>query len=349
MQALCSRRILATPGVPWAPPRAGQTRFMQRRYAEAEILLKPLVSENRLYVDLRLAVATREGRRRANPRATCWPVRPALSPHRVGHCRLGELSIATGDPMPPGCSDQSSRKGKIPTARPRRPRPPGPGPARPWRHDQAEATIRDLERSMAASRRRACARCRAPWCMSEGRDRAGPASKTLIAESGRRPGPVTRPEGAARPSLLRHQSRQGEGAPGRPSTSCATPPTGAPPPPRTCSGGRRGQISAKALAERINAGSPRPGGRGRPPGRTATSTARSQFMLTAVPQDAQQHQRPFPTPRWPSSNTSGLRLEQALTPSQARNMMERRAPKTGNARLPAHLPSADLRNATDQA
>ena len=183
-------RILATRSVPWARLGLAKALFMQRRYTEAESLLKPLVSENELYVDAydwlsrtREAAGELESARNVLAHAT------ALSPHRVGRLRrLGELSIATGDhDAAEKVLSEVVRKGKYSDFR-------DPEDhvrlvqAQLGRGDttQAEATIRDLERSMAGlEKTRMCtALSSALVHVKKGEtERAGEALKTLIAES----------------------------------------------------------------------------------------------------------------------------------------------------------------------
>lgn len=183
-------RILATRSVPWARLGLAKALFMQRRYTEAEDLLQALVSENELYVDAydwlsrtREAAGELEAARSVLANAT------ALSPHRVGRLRrLGELSIETGDhEAAEKVLAEVVRKGKYSDFR-------DPEDhvrllqAQLGRGDtaQAEATIRDLERSMAGlDKTRMCSALSSALVhVKKGdTDRAGEALKTLLSES----------------------------------------------------------------------------------------------------------------------------------------------------------------------
>lgn len=183
-------RILANRSVPWARLGLAKALFMQRRYTEAEDLLKPLVSENELYVDAYDWLArTREAAGELESARNVLVHATALSPHRVGRLRrLGELSIATGDHE--GAEKVLSevvRKGKYSDFR-------DPEDhvrlvqAQLGRGDttQAEATIRDLERSMAGlDKTRMCTALSSALVHVQKGDtqQAGEALKTLMSES----------------------------------------------------------------------------------------------------------------------------------------------------------------------
>lgn len=154
--------ILSKRGIPWARLGLAKALFMQKRYAEAEDILQSLVAENDLFLDAydwlsrtREAAGELEGARSVLATAT------QLSPHRVGRLRrLGELAIETGDhDTAEKVLTEVVRKGKYSDFRD------------PEDHvrliqaqlgkgdtGQAEATIRDLERSMLGlDKTRSCA------------------------------------------------------------------------------------------------------------------------------------------------------------------------------------------------
>lgn len=154
--------ILAKRSIPWARLGLAKALFMQKRYAEAEDILQSLVAENDLFLDAydwlsrtREAAGELEGARSVLATAT------QLSPHRVGRLRrLGELAIETGDhDTAEKVLTEVVRKGKYSDFRD------------PEDHvrliqaqlgkgdtGQAEATIRDLERSMLGlDKTRSCA------------------------------------------------------------------------------------------------------------------------------------------------------------------------------------------------
>ena len=182
-------RIVESRGVPWARLGLAKTLYMQRRYAEAEDMLQALVNENDLFVDAydwlsraREAAGQLESARSILANAT------ALSPHRVGRLRrLGELSIETGDhEAAEKILTEVVRKGKYSDFR-------DPEDhvrliqAQLGKGDtvQAEATIRDLERSMAGlDKTRSCTALSSALVHVKKGDhaRAGEAIKTLMAE-----------------------------------------------------------------------------------------------------------------------------------------------------------------------
>jgi len=184
-------RILETRSVPWARLGLAKTLFMQRRYAEAEDVLQALVNENDLFVDAYDWLSrTREAAGELEAARSILATATALSPHRVGRLRrLGELSIETGDHE--GAEKILSevvRKGKYSDFRD------------PEDHvrliqaqlgkgdtSQAEATIRDLERSMAGlDKTRSCSALSNVLVHVKKGDteRAGEAIKSLLAEEG---------------------------------------------------------------------------------------------------------------------------------------------------------------------
>jgi tetratricopeptide (TPR) repeat protein len=182
-------RILSTRSVPWARLGLAKALYMQRRYAEAEDILQALVGENELYVDAYDWLSrTREAAGELEAARNVLTNAMALSPHRVGRLRrLGELSIETGDhEAAEKVLAEVVRKGKYSDFR-------DPEDhvrllqAQLGRGDtaQAEATIRDLERSMAGlDKTRMHGPLERPRACQEGRDRPGRRSpQGLISES----------------------------------------------------------------------------------------------------------------------------------------------------------------------
>ncbi|MBL0283134.1 MAG: response regulator [Zoogloea sp.] len=184
-------RILETRSVPWARLGLAKALFMQRRYTDAEDMLQALVNENDLFVDAYDWLSrTREAAGELESARSILVTATALSPHRVGRLRrLGELSIETGDHE--GAEKILSevvRKGKYSDFRD------------PEDHvrliqaqlgkgdtSQAEATIRDLERSMAGlDKTRSCSALSNVLVHVKKGDteRAGEAIKSLLSEDG---------------------------------------------------------------------------------------------------------------------------------------------------------------------
>lgn len=144
--------ILLTRSIPWAKLGLAKTLYMQKRYAESEEILQGLVAENDLFLDAYDWLSrTREAAGELEGARSVLSTASSLSPHRIGRLRrLGELAIETGDHE--GAEKVLSevvRKGKYSDFR-------DPEDhvrliqAQLGRGDtvQAEATIRDLERSM---------------------------------------------------------------------------------------------------------------------------------------------------------------------------------------------------------
>lgn len=184
-------RILENRSVPWARLGLAKTLYMQKRFVEATDMLQALVSENDLFVDAYDWLArTREAAGNLESARSILASATALSPHRIGRLRrLGELSIETGDHE--GAEKVLSevvRKGKYSDFR-------DPEDhvrllqAQLGKGDtvQAEATIRDLERSMAGMEKtRHCSTLSSALVHVKKGDtqRAGDALKSLLAERG---------------------------------------------------------------------------------------------------------------------------------------------------------------------
>ncbi len=188
---LLYERILETRSVPWARLGLAKTLYMQKRYPEAEDMLQALVSENDLFVDAYDWLSrTREAAGHLESARSILANAMALSPHRVGRLRrLGELSMETGDhEAAEKILSEVVRKGKYSDFR-------DPEDhvrllqAQLGKGDtaQAEATIRDLERSMAGlDKTRSCSALSSALVHVKKGDteRAGEAIKTLLAEQG---------------------------------------------------------------------------------------------------------------------------------------------------------------------
>ena len=184
-------RILETRSVPWARLGLAKTLYMQKRFTEATDMLQALVSENDLFVDAYDWLArTREAAGHLESARSILANATALSPHRIGRLRrLGELSIETGDHE--GAEKILSevvRKGKYSDFR-------DPEDhvrllqAQLGKGDtaQAEATIRDLERSMAGlEKTRLCSALSSALVhVKKGNtQQASEALKPLLAEQG---------------------------------------------------------------------------------------------------------------------------------------------------------------------
>ena len=182
-------KILESRSIPWARLGLAKALFMQKRYAEAEDTLQSLVNENELFVDAYDWLSrTREAAGELESARTILVNAAILSPHRVGRLRrLGELSIETGDHE--GAEKVLSevvRKGKYSDFR-------DPEDhvrllqAQLGRGDtaQAEATIRDLERSMAGlAKTRSCTNLSSALLHVKKGDteKAGEAIKALFSD-----------------------------------------------------------------------------------------------------------------------------------------------------------------------
>lgn len=183
-------KILATRSIPWARLGLAKSLYMQRRFSTAEELLESLVKESDLFVDAYDWLArTREAAGELESAKSILSSAALLSPHRVGRLRrLGELSLQTGDHE--GAEKLLSevvRKGKYSDFRD------------PEDHvllvqaqlakgdmTQAEATIRDLERSMTGlDKTRSCASLSSAMLHLKKGDaeKAGEALKALTTDS----------------------------------------------------------------------------------------------------------------------------------------------------------------------
>ena len=146
------RRVLESKAVPWAKLGLAKTLFMQKRFREAEEDLEKLVAENRQYVDAYDWLArTREASGRLKEAQQALEEAVAVSPHTLRRLKkLGDVALDTGDmAVAERTLAEVVRKGKYSDFRD------------PEHHvklvkvfvakgdrDQAEKTIRDLDRSM---------------------------------------------------------------------------------------------------------------------------------------------------------------------------------------------------------
>lgn len=182
--------ILLTRSIPWAKLGLAKTLYMQKRYAESEDILQGLVAENDLFLDAYDWLSrTREAAGELEGARSVLNTASNLSPHRIGRLRrLGELAIETGDHE--GAEKVLSevvRKGKYSDFR-------DPEDhvrliqAQLGRGDtvQAEATIRDLERSMLGlDKTRSCSSLSSAMVhVKKGdHDKAGEAIRALTSDS----------------------------------------------------------------------------------------------------------------------------------------------------------------------
>jgi DNA-binding response OmpR family regulator/Tfp pilus assembly protein PilF len=182
--------ILLTRSIPWAKLGLAKTLFMQKRYAESEDILQGLVAENDLFLDAYDWLSrTREAAGELEGARSVLNTASNLSPHRIGRLRrLGELAIETGDHE--GAEKvltEVVRKGKYSDFR-------DPEDhvrliqAQLGRGDtaQAEATIRDLERSMLGlDKTRSCSSLSSAMVHVKKGDheKAGEAIRTLTSDS----------------------------------------------------------------------------------------------------------------------------------------------------------------------
>lgn len=93
------QRILETRVVPWARLGLAKTLHLQKRYSEAENLLTQLVTENELFLDAYdLLAKTREAAGALAPARDALATAAARSPNRVSRLRrLGEVCLNLGD------------------------------------------------------------------------------------------------------------------------------------------------------------------------------------------------------------------------------------------------------------
>lgn len=146
------RRVLESKAVPWAKLGLAKTLFMQKRYQEAEDDLQKLVAENQQYVDAYDWLSrTREASGRLKEAQEALQEAVAVSPHTLRRLKkLGDIALDTGDmAVAERALTEVVRKGKYSDFRD------------PEHHvklvkvlvargdrEQAEKTIRDLDRSM---------------------------------------------------------------------------------------------------------------------------------------------------------------------------------------------------------
>lgn len=151
------QHILEQRVVPWARLGLAKTLHLQKRYAEAEALLTQLVTENEMFLDAYDCLArTREAAGALAPARDALATASARSPHRVNRLRrLGEICLDLGDhDTAERTMAEVVRKGKYSDFRD------------PEDHvrlvqaqlagghlAEAEGTIRDLERSMAGTKK----------------------------------------------------------------------------------------------------------------------------------------------------------------------------------------------------
>lgn len=184
-------KILANRSIPWAKLGMAKALHMQHRYGEAEEILQGLVAENDMFLDAYDWLSrTREAAGELQGARTVLATATSLSPHRVGRLRrLGELAIETGDhETAEKVLSEVVRKGKYSDFR-------DPEDhvrliqAQLGKGDtaQAEATIRDLERSMLGlDKTRSCSSLSSALLHLKKGDteKAGEAIRALSSDSG---------------------------------------------------------------------------------------------------------------------------------------------------------------------
>lgn len=148
------RQILASKTVPWARLGLAKALYAKKDYGAAEELLSALVAENSRYIDAYDWLArTREASGRIEEARDVLANAVALSPHRLSRLRhLGSVQLAVGDhESAERVLTEVVRKGKYSDFRDPEDHVHlvraqlGQG-----RTNEAQATIRDLERSMGS-------------------------------------------------------------------------------------------------------------------------------------------------------------------------------------------------------
>lgn len=148
------REVLASKAVPWARLGLAKTLFAKKEFSAAEELLSALVAENRNYIDAYDWLAkTRELSGHIEDARDVLANAVAISPHRISRLRhLGNVQLAVGDhESAERTLAEVVRKGKYSDFRDPEDHVHlvraqlGQG-----RTNEAQATIRDLERSMGS-------------------------------------------------------------------------------------------------------------------------------------------------------------------------------------------------------
>lgn len=155
------RTILNLRPVPWAKLGLAKSLCQQKRLEEAEVVLTGLINDNPQYLDAYEWLAkVREAAGQLDAARDTLMHASTLSPGRVGRMRkVGELSLAVGDIQTAEKQfGEVVRKGKYSDFRdPEDHVRLVQAQLEAGKTDEAEATIRDLERSMAGQpRTRAC-------------------------------------------------------------------------------------------------------------------------------------------------------------------------------------------------
>jgi len=176
------RRILESKAVPWAKLGLAKTLYLQQRFEQAEDALRELVQENRQYVDAYDWLSrTREAAGRMKAAQEALEEAVAVSPHTLRRLkRLGDIALDTGDmEVAERAFSEVVRKGRYSDFRD------------PEHHvklvkvfiakgdrEQAERTIRDLDRSMhGLPKTEACSALSSAMVLSK----AGDKEKALAA------------------------------------------------------------------------------------------------------------------------------------------------------------------------
>lgn len=176
------RQVLESKALPWARLGLAKTLFMQKRYGETEDHLQKLIAENRQYLDAYDWLAqTRQAAGRLKEAQQALEEAIAVSPHTLRRLKkLGDIALDTGDiAVAERALSEVVRKGKYSDFRD------------PEHHvklvkifvakndrQQAEKTIRDLDRSMQGlPKTEACSALSSAMVLSQ----AGEKEKALEA------------------------------------------------------------------------------------------------------------------------------------------------------------------------
>ncbi|HRP94612.1 MAG TPA: response regulator [Rhodocyclaceae bacterium] len=177
------RDILATRPIPWAQLGLARTLFASGRLDDAETILEALVAESTYYLDAYDWLA-RVREALGFPRQACEVLASAveLSPHRVGRLRrFGELAVSAGDyEAAERALEEVVRKGKHSDFRdPEDHLRLVRSQLLQQRFAEAEATIRDLDRTMGGTRGAAACSALSKALLHQGRGEHAAAREAM--------------------------------------------------------------------------------------------------------------------------------------------------------------------------